>query len=676
MVDPVPLPPSDDPQPHPRPRGLGPRSQPLQTAYQVCLVIGVGASALLCTAAAVQAVRNLQRPTPVLSVAIGPEDADGADLPRSPDFATPVPLPTLPTHRQSAPTAQATPAPPMAAADWLRRTAVRHRSDRHRSDRHHSDRHRSDRSSLRQSHDRGATAGRSLLSSRIAPQIARAITVWAHRPRRISAPSSTATPTDRPASGISEREPLADTPFASAVPLSLTDAVQLALEHNRDVKNAYLQRIVDRQDLIVAESVFGWRFEPEVAAQVGRDRRRDGFSGQVFTIEGDVQGSATVRLQVPTGGTFAFSWVNRYNNRDSDHNFDDFLRQTLAFSFEQPLLKGAGRAVNTAPVEIARLTETRNVLDLHNTLIETITGTIRAYWNLLEAQGSWRIAQRSLASAQENLARNQVLVEVGRLPRVELESDRANVANRQVALLSAQNGVEQAQVQLLQQLDVDQDWSIWANDQPSLPDQPQFDPEALVNQALERNPAYRQAQLERRIADYRLITADNDRRWDLGLRVGYDGTYSDQPEEQAAWNARLRLRHVLGDRTPERNFQAAQVNVTQTQNRLEEAQEQLRLNVLDQVRQVRLNWEQAQLAEQSVQLAEQDLRNEQAKLQLGVSGTSVRDIVQAQDSLDAARNDHVSAGIRYLQARAELDRLVGNTLATWAIAPEPVPTQN
>lgn len=538
----------------------------------------------------------------------------------------------------------------MTAADWLRRTAVRPRS---RRSQHHG------------------IAGRSLLSSQIAPQIARAIAVWAHRPRRIDTPPShpnpAAAPTDRAESGLTGLERLAGTPFASAVPLSLTEAVQLSLEHNRDVKNAYLQRIVDRQDLIVAESVFGWRFEPELSAQVGRDRRRDPLSGQVFTTAGDLQGSATVRLTVPTGGAFTFSWENRYNNRDSDLDFDDFLRQTLAFSFEQPLLKGAGRAVNEAPVEIARLTETQNILTLYDTLITTITDTIQAYWNLLEAQGAWSIAQRSLASAQENLERNQVLVEVGRLPRVELESDRANVANRQVALLTAQNGVEQAQVQLLQRLDVDQDWPIWANDQPRLPDQPQLDPEALVNQALERNPAYRRAQLERRIADYQLITADNARRWDLGVRVGYDGTYSDVPEEQAAWNARLRLRHVLGDRTPERNFQAAQVNVTQTQNRLDEAREQLRLDVLDQVRQVRLNWEQVQLAEQSAQLAEQDLRNEQEKLQLGVAGTSVRDIIQAQNNLDDARNGEVSARIRYLQAQAELDRLVGNTLTAWAI---------
>lgn len=546
----------------------------------------------------------------------------------------------------------------MTAADWLRRTVVRPRS---RSSQPHE------------------TAGRSLLSSQIAPQIARAIAVWANRPRRLRAQSPHpgsphSQPSHRPEPGPAELESLAETPFASAVPLSLTEAVQLSLEHNRDVKNAYLQRIVDRQDLIVAESVFGWRFEPELSAQVGRDRRRDPLAGSVLTREANLQGSATVRLTVPTGGAFTFSWENRYNNRDSDLDFDDFLQQTLAFSFEQPLLKGAGRAVNEAPVEIARLTETQNVLTLHETLIDTITDTIQSYWNLLEAQGEWRIAWRSLASAQENLERNQVLVDVGRLPRVDLESDRANVANRQVALLTAQNGVEQAQVQLLQRLDVDQDWPIWANDQPSLPAQPHLDAEALVHQALERNPTYRQAQLERRIADYRLMTADNARRWDLGVRIGYGGTYSDAPEEQAAWNARLRLRHVLGDRTPERDFQAAQVNLSQTQNRLEEAREQLRLNVLDQVRQVRLNWEQVQLAQQSVQLAEQDLRNAQDKVRLGVPGTSVRDIIQAQNNLDEARNAEVSAGIRYLQAQAALDRLVGNTLVAWAVAPEPVST--
>ena len=54
------------------------------------------------------------------------------------------------------------------------------------------------------------------------------------------------------------------------VNLTLADAVNLALQNNRTIKNSYLQRIIDRQELAVAEDVFVPNFIPLIRPWVLR----------------------------------------------------------------------------------------------------------------------------------------------------------------------------------------------------------------------------------------------------------------------------------------------------------------------------------------------------------------------------------------------------------------------
>jgi hypothetical protein len=138
------------------------------------------------------------------------------------------------------------------------------------------------------------------------------------------------------------------------VELTLQEVVFLGLENNRDIKNQYLERIVQKQDLAVAEGLFVPSFYTETIRLINSLRN----GGRVATT-GEVDLSAQVSVKIPTGGNISFVWSSKQGQDANGFgiNSEGSLSQNLTLNFTQPLLRGAGVAVNRAPIEIARLSE-------------------------------------------------------------------------------------------------------------------------------------------------------------------------------------------------------------------------------------------------------------------------------------------------------------------------------
>ncbi len=58
----------------------------------------------------------------------------------------------------------------------------------------------------------------------------------------------------------------------------------------------------------------------------------------------------------------------------------------VQLSYTQPLLQGAGFAVNTAPIVIARLNTEQSYFQYKDSVQEMVRGVIQAYWNLVQAR--------------------------------------------------------------------------------------------------------------------------------------------------------------------------------------------------------------------------------------------------------------------------------------------------
>ncbi len=124
----------------------------------------------------------------------------------------------------------------------------------------------------------------------------------------------------------------------------------------------------------------------------------------------------------------------------------------------------------------------------------------------------------------------------------------------------------------------------------------------------------------------------------------------------------------MEDRTRQQQFIRSQVNLNQATNTLGNIRDQIEIEVIDQIRQINLNFKQVQLAIQARELSEQQLEVERRQLSLGRS--SIFQIVNFQSDLAAARNNELAAKINYLNALTNLDSILGTTLATWNVTIE------
>ncbi|MEW6495976.1 MAG: TolC family protein, partial [Cyanobacteriota bacterium] len=448
------------------------------------------------------------------------------------------------------------------------------------------------------------------------------------------------------------------------IALTLSDAVILALENNRPLKNAYLERIVQRQELAVAEDKFVPNLTPTVSvslAQLGQN---------TTTTDGDVGVGATVAVKIPTGGELSFSWATNsqpltQNNLLTTSN-DDPFGQNLQLRFSQPLLRGAGTTVNRASIDIARLSEQINLLNLKSILINTITDVILAYREWLRAQEQLEIAQFSLQNAKESLENYRILIEAGRLAPVDIVQAETDIANQQVRLIEAENNLESTRLALLNILDIDQNTVIVPADLPKATPIA-LDAGKLRKLAFTNQPEYLKAQLDIERTKLGLLQAENNRLWDLNFNTSYDYTLSDNNKSDV--RVGLALSRQLGDLTVERDFQRSRINKLQAENTLEEQQESLELQLKDRLRDVQLSFSQVELAQKATKLSERQLEIAREKQKLGREIT-VFELIRLQDDLVQARNLELNATINYLNALTRLDQTLGTTLETWQITIE------
>ncbi|HAT13943.1 MAG TPA: transporter [Microcoleaceae bacterium UBA11344] len=471
-------------------------------------------------------------------------------------------------------------------------------------------------------------------------------------PEALPHPTKTAEPTpeNSPKPTI-QQQSIEDEP---GVELTLPEVVFLGLENNREIKNQYLERIVQKQDLAVAEGQFVPIFTPELSVSAIRLR-----NGGRANINEEAKLSAKVSVKIPTGGDISFAWVGNQTQ--------DSLSQNLTLNFNQPLLKGAGVAVNRAPIEIARLSEKINLLTLKSTLIDKITSAISAYRNLIKAQEGVKISKGSLEIARRQFQIYQALIQAGRKAKVEIFTSEKAVADQELAVLDSENQLKMARLELLQILDIDRNINIIAVEPPP-EESNSLDLNKIIQLAMSNNPEYLQTQLQLESAKYDLLLAENKRRWDLKVNASYTNNASNLSDGTSDLRAGLVLTREFGNRGVELEFQRRRVDILQAENNLKEQNQKLEVDVTNAIREINLNRQQMELVKKSRELAEKQLEIEQDKLRLGFgSSQSIDDIVNSQNALVVAKNAELNARIAYLNALTNLDKIIGTTLETWQV---------
>ena len=450
------------------------------------------------------------------------------------------------------------------------------------------------------------------------------------------------------------------------IDLTVRNVVVLALRNSRALDSARVNRSVERFALRIAED----EFRPSITLDAFADRDVTEAVDETSGI-----GSA-IRLRVPTGGEFAVS--TRVADLGLAGGGGEFASHGSAVdvTFVQPLLRGAGFGVARAALRTARVQEQINVLSFESTVIELTTRAIRAYRVYVQAQRRDEIAARSLQRARELLEVNRLLVQAGRMAERDVIQAQADIARRELDVVSARGGLDAARLNLLDVLDLDTRVRFGAVEGlGTVPAGSSVNVEVALMTALERRPDHRISLLDIRNAETQVLVARNERLWDLSLTLGRTFTGSDDGFARALGSLdrsghRVALdlsvpvgRAAAGPAQLEHRRSVAALR--SAQNRHEDLRQRIAIEVRNAVREVELAARRVELAGKARELAAQKTEIEREKLNLGV--TTNFQLVTFENDLVLAENAELDALVNHLNAATELDRTIGGTLRRWGI---------
>jgi outer membrane protein TolC len=247
-------------------------------------------------------------------------------------------------------------------------------------------------------------------------------------------------------------------------PLSMKEAITLALENNKDIE-------VTRQNVRIAEfdlqSARGL-FDPRLSGQTYYERSTapniSFFTPDVTKITGDsIVGNATFRTFIPKSGTILDATVS--NQRVGTDNTISIISPQYNANFSvtltQPLFRGRSFDLPRRNIEIAKRNLSLTDTQFRQRSIEIITNVQRAYWDLVYALRNLQVQRDGVRDAKEQLAHNKRLVEEGQLAPIDVVAAETQVANIEQGVYEALETVGRAENTLKNLIAQSKDDTLW-----------------------------------------------------------------------------------------------------------------------------------------------------------------------------------------------------------------------
>ena len=512
-------------------------------------------------------------------------------------------------------------------------------------------------------------------------------------------------------------------PQQADLELSLPEAVQLAFEHNLDIRVVGYDRSLAEERVTSAKG----QFEPLLFFGIpgavgvtpyptgGAFGGGSGFGGLGYTDQRFPASTALAGADVTTQRSFAslfdfqhqlgfglrydISYVaSRTNSNSIFNSLNPAWNNTLAVSVVQPLLNGRGRAATEAPLRLARANTAVSRASFVAQVEQVLLQVEHAYWELVFSERDLEVKESSRQLAIEQLGRTRAQVEVGLIAPVEVTQAEVQVAARQTDLIVARNNLENNRDALRALLRADRlpfgwDTQLLATEEPTVM-ATDVEVDASIQLALERRAELTAAQatisarqvevkatrnaLLPRIDLIGQISA-NGIGGDLIVRDGFfggdiievvPGGYNDAVQQLfgldfTTWSAGVNVTVPLGNSAAEGNYAQATLNEDRARADRLRTEQRVVLEVRRAARGVRAAFEAIESTSKTRELAEEQLRIETDRFDVGMSTNF--EVLQLQDQLSVSRSGELRARIEHRRATAELARATGTLLDKYSI---------
>jgi outer membrane protein len=260
------------------------------------------------------------------------------------------------------------------------------------------------------------------------------------------------------------------------LPLSLQDAIALALENSMDiVVQRYNTWVADASILKTQAGGIGYGllqqqvdfpggssanvpilfYDPFITQVISYDDRTTPINNPFIAGTGagvgnrqnpqaqplfshTAQYNTTYQQSFQTGATFSVTWANTRASSTAANFFNPYVQSGLTVGLQQQLLQGAGRFINRRNILIAENNKKIADLAFSQQAITTITNTITAYWELSYAQQNVKVQRQAVTVSEKLYSDNKKQLEIGTMAPLDVTRAESELATDRQNLIVAQ----------------------------------------------------------------------------------------------------------------------------------------------------------------------------------------------------------------------------------------------
>lgn len=464
------------------------------------------------------------------------------------------------------------------------------------------------------------------------------------------------------------------TPYAD--PLTLNSAVAQALAANFDVQI----RRIDTANAEDAVEIARSSFDPTLSISASTGETQSSSPGSFVDSNGNIQIiagtrsetresrlSATQRLSA-TGATLtATGRLTRNERSPTSSLLNPAYNSDVGLAIRQPLLRGAGSAINNAAIDRALLGTERARADFAAQMFTVIRDVEIAYSNLAVAREQVGIRTFSLEVRKRLLEENTARRDTGVATDLEVLQAEVGVATAARDLLLARQTARDREDELLRLLGHE----TFENPVGPVSLPPVTSPEVDIGISLARaranTPEFTSALAAIRQQELDILTARNASlpQLDFGLQGGYNETAARASSatndiwdgDGYNWQADVSLSFPWGFRAERARLRQARAGRDREELRYAQIEQDILVSVRNAVRALQTSIENLRLSSLAATLSEREFEVEKARYDSGLS--TFRRVQETQDALDQARLAELQAKVNLRAAQANLDRLEG-----------------
>ena len=237
--------------------------------------------------------------------------------------------------------------------------------------------------------------------------------------------------------------------MADQVPLTLNEAIALALKDNNDIDGSRIDVQIAEYNLQAARGIYDPIFSTEsyYESRVTPTSSTLGGAQNGSVMQTDATGAMRFGGFSPyAGGSYQLDFSStRLTTNNQNVTLNPQFPTAFNFTYTQPLLRGRRFDNNRRTIEIAKKNLSLTDAQFRQRAIEVIAQVQQAYWDLAFALRNLQVQIDAVKQARVQLESNQRLVERGVLAPIEIVAANTQVTTFEQSVYTAQEAVTRAE---------------------------------------------------------------------------------------------------------------------------------------------------------------------------------------------------------------------------------------